>query len=178
MKLFHLLPIQNLSDIQKAVLNLLPKELLQLTTITRLRDYHPQLYEMPSLKLALTSLGLDSSIMNFQVHVTEPQVTIPIHCDRGFVYSFNIPISNCENTFVTWFSTDSEPRVVTVRDDPNGLTYSRYDTDKCTAIERVEINSPYVLNTQVPHCVENKNNYTRIMLLCRIYPDVRLSYME
>jgi hypothetical protein len=178
MKHYHLLPIENLEKIQQAVFKILPAEILQATTIVRLREYDQQLYDMPVLDRALADVGLKNCIVNFQLHVTEPNITIPIHCDRGFTYSFNIPITDCKDTFVSWFSTDTEPRVVTVRDDPKGLTYSRYDSDKCTLIERVEINSPYVINTQIPHCVENKSGQTRLMLLCRVYPEVQLSYME
>jgi hypothetical protein len=177
MKLFTRLPVKNLTEIQQEVLNILPEELFKLTTIIRLPEYDQQILDLPCIQKILGDFGFKPYILSVQLHVTAPNITIPTHCDNGFVYSFNIPIANCDKTYVSWFDTDGEPETLRVRDDPKGLTYNRFDPSKCTLIERVEINTPYILNVQVPHNVENLNDTTRLMLLCRLHQDISLPYM-
>jgi hypothetical protein len=179
MKLFTRLPVKNLTEIQREVLNVLPEELFKVTTIIRLtEEYHQQILNLPCIQQTLGDFGFKPYILSLQLHVTKPNITIPTHCDNGFTFSFNIPIANCNNTYVSWFETDTEPETLRVRDDPIGLTYNRFTPDSCNLIERVEIDSPYVLNVQVPHNVENLNNTTRLMLLCRLHQDINLPYMK
>ena len=178
MKLFNRLPISNLTEIQREVLNILPDDLFSQTTIVRLPEYDEQILALPCIQRVLGDFGFAPYVKSVQLHVTGPNVTIPIHCDVGFTYSFNIPIANCDKTYVSWFETDTQPELTRVRDNPVGLTYERFDPDNCNQIERVEINTPYLLNVRVPHRVENTHNQTRLMLLCRLHQDIKLPYMH
>ena len=178
MKLFNRLPVGNLSEIQREVLNILPENLYSQTTIIRLPEYDKQILALPCIQRVLGDFGFTPYVQSIQLHVTAPNVTIPIHCDNGFTYSFNIPIANCKKTYVNWFKTDTESELVRVRDDPAGLTYNRFNSDECTLIEHLEIDSPYIINTSVPHSVENPTKNTRLMLLCRLHQDIKLPYMR
>jgi len=178
MRLYQRLPTKHLQRIQQDVLNILPDDLFAQTTIIRLTEYDKHLLELPSIHQLLREFEFSQYVLSIQLHVTGPQVTIPIHCDNGFIYSFNIPIANCSNTYVSWYSTSAIPETVRVRDDPAGLTYERFKPTDCALLERVEIDGPYVINTSIPHNVENLTDNTRLMLLCRLHKDIKLAYME
>ena len=171
--LFKLLEIDNLSEIQEEVLKKIPPGSLNKNDLFYVNNSINYFLEIPALKNLLSKLELIDHIYQdgIALNITFPGVTLPIHYDSDkFVYSFNIPIQNCENTRVNLYKTDSTP-VATQRKHPVHNTYviSRaYDPEKCTLIESHEVLSPCILNTRVPHNVVSYSNKIRIMLLVRL----------
>lgn len=173
MMLFKTISIPNLSEIQQDILDKIPAGSLSRNDLFYVKDSVNHFLSIPSLKKLLDDLDFTNHIHSdgIALNVTFPGITLPIHYDSDkFVYSFNIPIQNCENTFVNLYATESQP-IATPRKHPVHGTYvvSRaYDPNACKLIESHQVLEPCILNTNVPHNVSSKSDKVRIMLLVRL----------
>lgn len=93
-------------------------------------------------------------------------MSIPVHIDEGnYTYSLNIPISGYHNTYTKFYKTNSIP---TTAGRDTGRLYAKWMIEECEEIDCFESTMPYLMNTSIPHSVENKSKLTRIFLLLRI----------
>jgi len=171
--LFKTLNIDNLEAIQEAVLARVPPSSYEKNDLFYVKNNIKYFLDIPELKKLLDDLDFTNHIHSdgIALNVTMPGVTLPIHYDSDkFKYSFNIPLKNCEGTFVNLYHTDSEPQSVP-RKHPIHNTYvvsRRFDPALCRLLESHEAINPCILNTNVPHNVVNKTNKIRVMLLIRL----------
>lgn len=107
-----------------------------------------------------------SDISGVAIIAIDAGISIPIHIDEGnYTYSLNIPISGYHNTYTKFYKTNSLP---TTAGRETGRLYAKWITEECVEIDCFESNMPYLMNTSIPHSVENKSKRTRIFLLLRI----------
>ena len=159
--------IPNLIEIQEKVLEVISSTDITSTNLFYLKDLSFELLKIKPLKNLIDEHSLMDHICDYiALNVTAPHNEIPIHIDTGkFVYSFNIPITSCKNTYVNLYDSKIESKLKQL---PNGVYYQGYDTDDCELVEQVEVTTPYFLNTNLPHNIVNNSDDTRIMLLIRL----------
>lgn len=88
-------------------------------------------------------------------------------------YSFNLPIENCDNTFVNFYTSYREPEL---RFTKEGVPYYFIDKDACELVDRIEMTQPYIINVKEIHNVSNDNPTTRITVLIRL--TAQWNYLE
>lgn len=171
--LYQFIEVDDLKEIQQAVLEKIPEELLKKNDLFYVKDSIKFFLDIPAVKSLLDKLGFTNHIHDngIAVNVTMPGVELPIHYDSDkFIYSFNIPILNYENTYVNFWETESQPK-----DFPRvhpvyktTVVSKAYDRKLCRLLERIEPLKPVVINTRLPHNVTNKTDKIRVMLLVRL----------
>jgi hypothetical protein len=102
-----------------------------------------------------------------------------IHVDqitKRFIYSLNIPVLDCENTYTAWYKGEVElfdqtnnPYIRTNHNRTNhfGVVNEQNATEIC----RVETIRPMLINTTIPHRALT-NKATRIIACIRFVPDI------
>jgi len=173
MTLYKKIKIKNLKQIQQDALSIFPKERYDSTSFFFLPDSAKTFLKFKSIRTMLDSYGLTSYVEKCCVGYSaiSPKIRIPIHKDSGgFTYSFNIPLTESKKSFVNFYETAVEPKLIIADNEKNdkALHYYDYNINDCTVIDKLETSSPYVLDTQVPHDVYNGSDEFRIMLLLRI----------
>ena len=165
--------MENLEIIQKKVFKLFPKSELTKNNLFYIPNNVELFLSIPELKEELYRLELTDHIVHFGFYVLQTTSNENPHIDSGdLVYSFNIPIYNCENTFVNFYTVNSQP---VERYLPNGVSYYWVDPKQCKLSDSLEMNQPYIINVKQAHCVVNKNPSPRITLLIRLKKEVDLS---
>jgi hypothetical protein len=173
MKYYTPIHIENLEVIQKKVFELFPKSELTKNNLFYIPSNVELFLSIPELKTELDRLELTEHIIHFGFYVLQTTSDQCPHIDSGDpVYSFNIPIYNCENTFVNFYTVSSDP---VERYLPNGVSYYRVNLQDCKLADSLEMNQPYIINVKQAHCVVNKNPSPRITLLIRLKKEVDLS---
>ena len=168
--------IDNLDIIQKEVMELIPSHLLDKTTLTYIENNKKIFLGIPALYEFLASKKLLFSVGSIAVNVTTGQGKGNHHVDSGpWQYSLNIPILNCENTWINFFKVDSDYKIKTVENKGQTHHFYGYTEDQCELIYEAETIEPYLLGVKTPHRVVNKSDDTRVMLLIRLYPGAPLS---
>jgi len=163
--------IENLIEIQQEVLKLIPENLLNQTTLTYIKNSKEIFLSIPVLHDFLKSKIMHWSVMDIAVNITTGNTNGNIHVDSGpYIYSLNIPIIGCENTWINFFKADSDYKIITIENKGKTHNFFKYTEDQCELIYEVETNRPYILGTKTPHKVINKSDQTRIMLLIRLFP--------
>lgn len=91
----------------------------------------------------------------------------PIHVDTGkYHYSLNLPIANCEKTFIKFYHTQKEPQLIKT----TNVQYWGFNDEDVDVLENIETNKPLIVNTKVAHSFESFQIKPRIMLLIRFEP--------
>lgn len=163
--------IENLTEIQQEVLKSIPEHLLDQTTLTYIENSKEIFLAIPALTNFLKSKFMHLSVGDIAINITQGNDCGSHHVDSGpFKHSLNIPIINCENTWINFFKVDSDYKVVTVENKGKTHHFFRYTEDQCELIHEVETKEPYLLGVKTPHKVINKSDKTRIMLLIRLWP--------
>lgn len=179
MKRYTILTVENLTKLQQEVLNYLPFEMMVEETKTKngriisyLHGTTDILNNVPSLKHYLSNFNItnDNNVL-IGVNVAQPYYKSPIHLDPlDFAhYSINIPICNCDNTFLHFYKATVQNEKANFGNYKNQLNFTRYSQKDCIYLETVNTNEPYILNMTTPHQFDNsKNDKPRYMLLCRV----------
>ena len=164
--------IDNLSKIQNSILSKITLPSYTNATLFYPTENKNLVTEVVELTQLLTTLELLSDVLGVAVIVVDPKTRIPIHKDTGnYTYSLNVPLLGYKNTFLNFYKTDSNDTTVEVPKQlghASGIVFKKFDYEKCVLIESHETNSPYIMNTQIPHDVHNPNDYKRLFLLIRI----------
>jgi hypothetical protein len=128
-----------------------------------------EIFAVEPLYRQLKDLGYLDYIVQVAVNIWPPwQMAAPIHVDTGnFTHSLNIPIVGYANTHLSHFESAVDPELKTF----GTVTYREYDRNNCTLVNRVETNSPAIVNTQIPHCYDNFNLEPRLVILLRLSKD-------
>lgn len=173
MKYYTPIQIENLEIIQRKVFELFPKSELTKNNLFYIPNNVELFLSMPELKTELDRLKLTEHIMHFGFYVLQTTSGQDPHIDSGDpVYSFNIPIYNCENTFINFYTVSSNP---VERYLPNGISYYWVNPQNCTLVDSLEMNQPYIINVKQAHTIVNKNPWPRITLLIRLKKEADLS---
>lgn len=163
--------IENLQEIQQEVLKLIPENLLNKTTLTYIENSKRLFLGIPSLYNFLNSNKMYWSVCNIAINITQGRDQGNIHVDSGpFKHSLNIPIIGYKNTWINFFKSDSDYKIITIENKGKTHHFFKYSEDQCELIYEAETNQPYLLGTKTPHRVVNKSDQTRIMLLIRLFP--------
>ncbi len=163
------IPVDNLEEIQQAVLNVIPKE-----DLIYPRLYYPEnnkeiFLSIEPLKKLLSNLGWLNYInkAGFALNIVNPNSETAIHIDSGdFLYSFNLPITNCKNSFVNFYKLRNNIDL-TSRVTPFS-SYHRAEKNDCQLIKCFKLSEPFVMNTKLIHGVTNQSNDQRVTLLIRL----------
>lgn len=166
MKLYQQIDIDNLEELQAAILSILPNKCRTETDLFYLPVSHYMM--LPEFRKMLTQLDLVDNVSSIATVVVEPGVdNWPIHVDSGDMqWSLNIPIQHCEGTWTTWYETASEPVYMDRPGKDSGYYY--YKLEDCTPIDRLEMTKPYIVDIHTPHGIVNPTDQTRILTAVRL----------
>jgi hypothetical protein len=149
--------------IQKKVLDVI----LKYTTLLESKFFYipvQEILEIKELKNQIENIGLLEYIHSSAINLYYKGTPV-IHKDTGnFIYSLNIPISGYANTHLSYFESYADPELKYI----GSVSYTEYDKESCTLIEKFETTGPAIVNTQIPHAFENFNNEPRLVLLLRL----------
>jgi hypothetical protein len=163
--------IENLKEIQKEVLKLIPENLFNQTTLTYIENSKEIFLGIPALYDFLKSKTMHWSVGDIAINITQGSDAGNFHMDSGpYKHSLNIPIVGCENTWINFFKVDGDYKVVAIENKGKIHHFFRYTEDQCELIYEAETSQPYLLGVKTPHRVINKSDQTRIMLLVRLFP--------
>jgi hypothetical protein len=161
--------IHNLCAIQEKICTMISSE-----SPTRLYfpDDQEKFLKITELTDNLLQLGYNLEHTLFGIHILNQTTKLGgiIHIDYGSQnYSLNIPIKNCANTQVNFYTTTGQPIIAPSR-EVNNLQYRPhyfYKPNECTLAETIDTNQSFLINIKKPHNVVNPNSTTRYMLLVR-----------
>lgn len=178
MKRYTILTIDNLTKLQHEVLNYLPFEMMVQETKTKngriisyLHDTKDILDNVPLLSEYLNNFNLSKDNVLIGLNIAQPFYKSPIHLDPlDFAcYSINIPICNCNDTFLHFYKANVQKPIENFGNSKHKLNFTKYSLQDCTFLETISTANPYILNMNTPHQFDNsKNNNARYMLLCRV----------
>lgn len=109
----------------------------------------------------------------------DPGAVMGIHIDgysmdrkNASNFAINIPILNCEQGYMNWYSGAYE---LTETKTKEGLKHLKINWKEEPVIaERAIIDSPTIVRVNIPHNVENLSDKRRLMLSIRYVPDLAL----
>lgn len=158
--------INNLDIITQKALALVPKQRLDNTGLFYLENNKELFLSIPELREELIRLELLDHVYGIAVYVVYGSTPLSIHKDSGdILYSLNLPLSGCENTFVNFYhSTLPAEEKITL----NGNRYFHYNEGSCELIDQLEMTTPHIINIKVPHAVINQCTEPRITMLIRL----------
>jgi hypothetical protein len=172
MKYYLPISIKNLEIIQQKVFELFPKSEINNNNLFYIPNNLELFLNIPELKIELDNLGWTNYISSFGFYVMQTTIGSPIHIDSGSsVCSFNIPILNCNNTYVNFYKTSKEPKKMFL---PNGVSYYYCDPNSCELVDKLEMVVPHVISIKHAHNVVNLNSTPRITLLIRLNPELSI----
>lgn len=175
MKYYHPVELNNLSVIQKKVFKLVPLHNLNKTILFYLPNNLEIFFNIPELKAELDRLGWTEHVDSFGFYIVQKTNGSTLHTDTGSrTYSFNIPIISCTGSRVNFYTTDSEPEVEMHKE---GVDYNKYDIEKCTLVDSLEMTIPHIINVKEVHNISNPNHSPRITLLIRMKNTVDLRHL-
>jgi len=117
------------------------------------------------LKLKEVAVTVCNSKKNAGLHIDELPVTAKI----------NFPILNTKGSLNLWYSVPKElmSRVDPIINEFGSAFYNldSIDLNKCKKIAEVEINTPVVFNSQIPHMIDMSNcdQFPRLVLTCMFF---------
>ena len=166
MKLYQQIDIPNLSELQAAILSIIPAARRTKTDLFYLPVAHYMI--LPEFREMLEHTKLSENVLSIATVVVKPGLeNWPIHVDHGDTpWSLNIPIQHCEGTWTTWYSTDQSPAYTERPGKDTG--YYRYNVEECKAIDQLEMTKPHIINIHVPHGIANPKDQTRILTAIRL----------
>lgn len=175
MKYYHPVSIENLSTIQSKVFKLFPMQYLNKTKLFYLPNNLELFLNIPELKTELDKLGWTEHIDSFGFYIVQRTKGSTLHTDTGDrQYSFNIPILNCNNTKVNFYTTTALPEIQL---HGEGVDYNKYEPDTCTLVDSLEMNIPHVITVKEVHNIVNDNYRPRITLLVRLKNNLNLDHL-
>jgi len=129
---------------------------------------------VPELPKFYLSLGL--KLREVAVTVWNSNKDVPLHIDELPVTAkINFPVMNTENTVNEWYSV---PKCLLDKVEPIinqfGSAYydlASIDLDQCEKIDQVELTTPVVFNSQIPHKIRitDRAQFPRIVMPCTFF---------
>jgi hypothetical protein len=178
--LYRAVEIDNLQQIQNAVLKIYTSE--QLDKLDLFYMTNEVFLNIPELKSCLDNLGLLSYVHIIATTVVPPGYGVPgatfpndptIHIDYGNnTHSLNIPIKNCDNTFLSFHNVNGPPEKIHL--EKSGLPFYYYKPKNSIQIDQIEMNQAYIVNTSVPHAIVNPTDKTRVLIAIRLKAEFNL----
>lgn len=110
----------------------------------------------------LASLGLVMS--HGEMFYTPPNTQMPIHVDDGIYGTNRCKINwvfGADGSVMEWWRAKDETQPLNYQTTPIGTTYILFDTIECEKIHSAEIHGPTLVNSGVPHSVNNCTNQGR-----------------
>lgn len=184
--MYYPVKINNENEIKKLALdkckNILTEELKnnpkRLLVFNRLQA--EDFLSIKPLHDCLQEMNLIEHVFGISISLTVRSQSI-IHTDpKKLRYSLNIPILNCEKTYLSFFSCinkeydtknfeakhyESDGVLSTQKTQYDVKEYNKKD---CQLIGKYECIESAIIDTQVPHMFDNYNHNARIMLLVRL----------
>jgi hypothetical protein len=114
--------------------------------------------------------------ITFAAFIRTPGVAAPIHVDGDNSdtirwLAINLPIANCKNTFMNWYDIPlGDLDYINDRGNKYRAMPLDFDYRSLTPLDRVELDSPYILRIDVPHNVTNDRDTYRMVLSIRFDP--------
>lgn len=158
---FKNLNIPYLDKIQQEVLSVIPKEAF--TTQGSLHSYDSTFRSLPSIAKLLVQNKLYKFVIDITLVCLPPHRELGIHTD-GYLKGLNIPILNCDNTFIVWYSGLQDPYPVTQED----RHYFGLDKQHCVERCCTEMNQAKFVDLQPFHSAENPNDTHRLLLSIKL----------
>jgi hypothetical protein len=180
MKYYTPIPLANLKTIQEKVFSVFPKEKLntKVDSLFYIKDNINVFLNIPELRSALDSLGWTPYVFSFAFFIVQPTSGTTVHIDSGeIVHSFNIPILNCDNTYVNFYSTSSRPIVQSYIEYDKKINYLKYNPSHCELVDKLEMTIPHVIKVKEVHNITNLNTGPRITLLIRLRKETCLEHL-
>jgi hypothetical protein len=124
-----------------------------------------QYFQTFGLKLKEVAVTVCNSNKNASLHIDELPVTAKI----------NFPILNTKGSLNLWYSVPEElmSQVDPIINEFGSAFYNlaSIDLDKCKKIAEVEIATPVVFNSQLPHMIDMSNcqTFPRLVLTCMFF---------
>ena len=170
MNLHKKIHLDNLDIIVKESLKLFPDDKKDNTGLFYINNNRELFLRIPELKNNLDRLELTNHVYGFGFYIVFDRSPLNIHHDNGdIIYSLNLPLAGCKNTYVNFYKSSSAPtELLTI----NGNKYFSYIKEDCELIDQLELTDPHIINVKIPHAVVNKNKEPRITLLIRLNPTV------
>ena len=167
--------LESLDEIRSSFFKIVPEEYLEHPKLFYPKDSLDLFLSIDPLKDFLKSAGWLDKInkAGIALNVVAPQSEIAVHVDNGnFPYSFNIPITHCQQSFVHFYKTKKEisETKLNVRKTP-WTAYYLLNKEDCDIIKTYELTVPYLMNTKILHNVDNMSDDKRITLLVRLSRD-------
>lgn len=179
MKYYSHIHLENLETIQQKVFDIFPKsELSSKENLFYIPNNLKVFFDIPELKSALDNMNWSSYVHSFGFYVINKTLGTPIHIDTGnSVYSFNIPILNCVNTFVNFYKTDKEPIKKSYVAYNKIIDYYSFNSTDCVLQDKLEMTTPHVIKVKEVHNVTNLNPLPRVTLLIRLKKEINLDHL-
>ena len=179
MKYYSPIYLEQLDIIQEKVFNIFPKsELSSKENLFYIPDNVKVFFDISELKSNLNAMNWSQYVHSFGFYVINKTYGTPIHIDSGnSLYSFNIPILNCKNTFVNFYKTDKEPVKKSYVAYNKIIDYYSFNPTECVLQDKLEMTTPHVIKVKEVHNVTNINDLPRITLLIRLKKEINLDYL-
>ena len=162
--LFVPIQINNLSEFQQQILQVLPAEATNTHGVMPM--WHSVLNELPVIQNLIKDLNLSDVATHICVVTMSPNSEFPVHIDSGISKAaLNIPLLNCEGTYTHWYTSDH--KLVEHTHHGNGK-YLGVDKKFCRLIGTTEMHCPHIIDIGTLHNVVNPNNTWRILLSIRL----------
>ena len=169
---FFNLHFDRLTQIQEDVVKLITLPQYQKATLFYPKGSIKYIHNNKDLYTEILKLDLINDILAVAVIVINPNSRIPVHKDDGeYTYSLNIPLSGYEDSYVNFYKTNNLGTLSSIPQQEghsSSPVYNRYDILNCELISSHKSDQPYVMDTKIPHDVENRSNSIRLCLLIRL----------
>lgn len=179
MKYYKHIHFDNLNFIQRKVLDKFPKsEINNSANIFYIPNNVEIFLGIDELKLNLERINWLSHVHSFAFCITNTKKVTSPHIDTGIsLYSLNIPILNCKNTYVNFYKTNSEAVKKSYISHDKVIDFYSYNLSDCILQDKLEMTEPHVIKVKEVHNIVNYNNKPRITLLIRLKPDLHLDHL-
>ena len=180
MKYYESIPFNNLKTIQEKVFNVFPKEKLdtKIDSLFYIPNNVDLFLNIPELRDELDRVGWTPYVMSFAFYIVQPTNGTSVHIDSGdLIHSLNVPILNCNDTFVNFYVTKEQPIMQKYVEYDRTINYFRYNPIKCKLADKLEMTTPHVIKVKEVHNITNLNTGPRITLLIRLKSNLDLSYL-
>jgi hypothetical protein len=179
MQYYKTLSIPSLQEIQQSVLQVLPDEHKNADSLRYIYDNVATSTEfflnIQPLKQFLNAYKLIDRLTGIAVINKSSNSITDIHMDHGpYKLSLNIPIAGCQGTYTHFYKTNVQPTLKEVGVNKFWLLNAKH----CRRVATLDTSVPAVIDTTVPHSVENSTSNTRIMLLIRLRNYINFDWFE
>lgn len=169
-RFFKIVPTKNFSIIRNEILELFPYDKINVSRFLYLENNVEKFLQRPNLCKLLEDFNLTNAVkkLGFCFNIMKPKFKLDVHIDSvsSFRYSLNIPLLNCEKSKFLFFQSHVPPTKILF----DKYSYYKYYPNQYSLLEEHYIDLPYVLDTTVPHQVQNESDKSRVSLLIRLDP--------